>query len=71
MDISRWRQPPEGRKKYCAPVGVRENDSHAIDTPLTPLPRRVQHQGPGSGYCRSVPRRRGALCESGVFPMGA
>jgi hypothetical protein len=33
-------------KKDCAPAGARENDRHAIDTALTPLPRRVQHQGP-------------------------
>jgi len=29
-------------KKDCAPVGARENDRHAIDTPLSPLPRRIQ-----------------------------
>jgi len=29
-------------KKDCAPVGARENDRHAIDTPLSSLPRRVQ-----------------------------
>ena len=33
---------------------MRENDSHAIDSPLNPLPRRVQHQGLGSEYSAAL-----------------